>query len=89
MAAEIIAMSNSKGGRIIFGVEDKTGQIIGLDYEQIQNYSNKLANIANDRIKPQVFIQTEVVSVDNNKILIVEIDEGIAKPYKDRNGIIG
>ncbi|WOC53207.1 hypothetical protein BPO_p0124 (plasmid) [Bergeyella porcorum] len=82
-------MSNSKGGRIIFGVEDKTGQIIGLDYEQIQNYSNKLANIANDRIKPQVFIQTEVVSVDNNKILIVEIDEGIAKPYKDRNGIIG
>lgn len=88
IAAEIIAMSNSKGGRIIFGVEDKTGQIIGLDYEQIQNYSNKLANIANDRIKPQVFIRTEVVSVDDNKILIVEIDEGIAKPYKDRNGII-
>ena len=36
IAAEMIAMSNAKGGVIIFGVKDKTGEIVGLDYSQLQ-----------------------------------------------------
>ena len=89
IAAEMIAMSNSKGGMIIFGIEDKTGNTVGLDYGSLQNLGNKIATIANELVKPQVFITTEVVSVDSNiKVLIVYIDEGIAKPYKDNNGII-
>ena len=62
-AAEMIAMSNSKGGVILVGVKDKTGEIIGLSYEQLQSYNNRLANIANDKIKPQIFISTEVVPI--------------------------
>lgn len=90
VAAEIIAMSNSGGGIILFGVEDKTGVIIGLSYEQIQIIGSDLGNIANDSIKPQVYILTEVVSVgdDSKRILVVHVKEGIAKPYKDRNGAI-
>jgi len=91
-AAEMIAMSNSKGGVILVGVEDKTGKLFGLSYEQLQSYSNRLANIANDKVKPQIFIETEVVIVDteNNRkmILVVTVLEGIAKPYKDKNGTI-
>ena len=30
VAAELIAFSNSKGGMLLFGVEDKTGEIVGL-----------------------------------------------------------
>lgn len=93
IAAEIIAFSNSKGGMIIFGIEDKTGEIIGLDYEQLQSYNNRIATIANELVKPLVYITTEVVSIelseDNKKnVLIVSIEEGISKPYKDRNGAI-
>ena len=36
VAAEMIAMSNAKGGMIIFGVEDKTGAVTGLDYGSLQ-----------------------------------------------------
>ncbi|GHT51244.1 transcriptional regulator [Bacteroidia bacterium] len=92
IAAEMIAMSNSKGGVILIGIQDKTGEIIGLNYEQLQSYNNRLANIANDKVKPQIHIFTEVVSIhienEDRKVLVVTISEGIHKPYKDKNGAI-
>jgi predicted HTH transcriptional regulator len=92
IAAEMIALANAKGGMIIFGVEDKTGNIVGLDYTALQNLGNKIATIANDLVKPQVYITNEVVSIGSEqaqkKIEIIYVDEGIAKPYKDGNGII-
>ena len=54
IAAEMIAMSNSKGGVILFGVKDKTGEISGLSYQQLQDTGSKLATIATDFIKPQI-----------------------------------
>lgn len=91
-AAEMIAMSNSKGGVILVGIQDKTGKIIGLSYEQLQSYNNRLATVANDKIKPQIFLETEVTTVKTDdgekKILVVSISEGVAKPYKDKNGVI-
>lgn len=92
VAAEMVAMSNSKGGQILFGIKDKTGEICGLEYSQIQEIGNKLASIATELVKPQIFINTETVSVNINgetkRVLVVSIEEGIAKPYKDQQGII-
>ena len=92
LAAEMIAMSNSKGGIILVGVKDKTGEILGLTYEQLQSYNNRLANVANDKIKPQIFISTEVVIITSEmgdkKILVIYINEGKNKPYKDNSGTI-
>ncbi len=91
-SAEMIAMSNSKGGVILVGVKDKTGEILGLTYEQLQSYNNRLANVANDKIKPQIFIFTEVVTImseaGDKRILVIYINEGTNKPYKDNSGTI-
>jgi len=92
IAAEIIAFSNSRGGVILIGVEDKKGALVGLDYQQLQQYNNKLSTIASNKIIPQAFLYTEVVTVTTEsgekKVLIVEVAEGINKPYKDNNGVI-
>lgn len=88
VAAELIAMANSKGGLILFGIEDKTGTVVGLDYNRLQSFENALANIANDLVKPQIFISTEVVAYDQKNVLVVSVQEGTAKPYKDKNGTI-
>lgn len=88
LAGEMVAMSNSMGGMILFGVKDKTGDIIGLTYEKIQNYSQTVGNLATNNVIPNIYITTEVVSIDVNgekRILIVYVKEGINKPYKDRN----
>lgn len=88
IAAEMIAFANSKGGIILFGIEDKSGSILGLDYAQLQELNNSLATIASDFIKPQIFLTTEVIELNEKNILIVSVEEGIAKPYKDKNGTI-
>jgi predicted HTH transcriptional regulator len=93
IAAELIAFSNSRGGKLFLGIEDKTGKITGLSAEQIHKYNQLLASIDNDMVMPQVSIDTEIVSVSSDgngdkKVLVVEVSEGIAKPYKDRNGAI-
>lgn len=91
VAAELIAFSNSKGGMLLFGVEDKTGDITGLDYEALQKTSNALSTIANELVKPTVYITTEVITIDvsddeKKSVLVVHVDDGVGKPYKDRNG---
>ena len=50
MATEMIAFANGRGGTILFGVKDKTGDILGLSYDEIQNTSRELGNTANEQV---------------------------------------
>ncbi|MCR5621046.1 MAG: putative DNA binding domain-containing protein [Treponema sp.] len=88
IAAEFIAMANSKGGMVIVGVQDKTGDIVGLDYAGLQSTGSAVSSIANELVKPQIFITTEAVSCGDTNVLVIYVEEGIAKPYTDRNGTI-
>jgi len=88
IAKEMVAMSNSIGGMIIVGVEDKTGQIIGLNYEDIKRSNEFLANASTNNVKPPIYILTEIVPIEDKKVLIAHINEGSSKPYCDNNGIV-
>ena len=88
VAKEMIAFANTKGGVILFGVEDKTGIIKGLSHEQIQQVSRELGNAAQEQIKPTIYIETEVVKVDGKHVLVCTIEEGRNKPYKNLQGEI-
>ena len=88
LAHELIAFSNSQGGKIIFGVNDKTGALNGLSFSEIQEINQKIVNIATQKIYPSLIIKTETIEINNNKLIVVDIDEGLSKPYKDTNGII-
>ena len=87
-AREMIAFANSKGGVMLFGVEDKTGMVKGLSYEDIQQMSRELGNAANEQVKPTIYIETEVVRVDDKHVLVCSIAEGRNKPYKNLQGEI-
>jgi predicted HTH transcriptional regulator len=88
LAHEMIAFSNSQGGIIIFGVNDKTGGLNGLSFAEIQELNRQIVNVASQKIYPSIVITTETVHADDNNIVVVEVAEGINKPYKDNNGII-
>jgi len=87
-AAEMTAMANSLGGMLIVGVEDKSGKIKGLSNDELHDYNAKIANIATNNVIPLIYITTEIIKMEDKKILIVHIEEGINKPYKDRNGVV-
>lgn len=88
IAAEIAAFANYRGGTILIGIEDKKGTIVGLTYDEVQEMSRDIGNVANNSVRPTVYLQTETVNVDGKIILVVNVDEGIDKPYKDQSGNI-
>ena len=88
IAKEMIAFANSHGGIILFGVGDKTGELLGLSYEQIQQISRELANAAQEQVRPIIYIETEVVRIDDKHFLVCSVLEGKNKPYKNLQGEI-
>jgi len=85
LVAELVAMSNFEGGKILIGIEDKKGTVIGLGFDALEKANNYLFNWATNNIKPAVTIFTETVSIDGKFILVVTIPAGIDKPYCDKN----
>ena len=79
MAAEMIAFANGRGGTILFGVKDKTGDILGLSYDEIQNTSRELGNTANEQAVSDVLqnIRKEVLEelTERQRLLIKRMVE--------------
>lgn len=88
IAQEMVAFANSKGGIILIGVDDKTWQITGLTDDDLRRLTNLLVNAANEHVKSPIFIETETIEIEEKKVVLVKISEGIAKPYKDKDGLI-
>lgn len=88
LAHELIAFSNSKGGIILIGINDKTGSINGLTFEEIQESNQKLVNTASQSVFPSIIIDTEVLNVSGQNVMMVDVAEGTNKTYKDRLGTI-
>ncbi|WP_069661250.1 RNA-binding domain-containing protein [Arcticibacter eurypsychrophilus] len=88
LAHELIAFSNSDGGKIIIGVNDKTGELNGVSFDEIQAANQKLVNAASQSVFPAIIISSEVINVSDHNLMIVTVSEGLSKPYKDRLGTI-
>ena len=74
----ISAFSNSNGGKIIVGVDDKTKQIIGVEIGK--NTIETLANYIKQNTDPQVFPQVMVGGVDDKELIVIEVKEADEKP---------
>lgn len=88
IATEMVAFSNSRGGIIIVGVNNKTGTLNGLSFEEIEATNQLLSNAASDNVKSPIIIFTEQVSIKGQTLIIVHINEGSDKPYRDNKGVI-
>ena len=88
IAQEMVAFANTHGGVILFGVQDKTGEMLGLTFKQLQDTGLELGNTANEQVKPAIYIETEVVKAEGKRFLVCHIAEGRNKPYKTNNGEI-
>lgn len=80
LAAEMVAFSNSAGGRIFIGVQD-SGFVHGLSTEDIGRLNQMIANVAGNNVRPAINPTTENVSHPNGLVMVVTIPEGVSKPY--------
>ncbi len=88
IATEMVAFSNSQGGILIIGVDNKAGALKGLSFAEIEATNQLLVNAASDNVKSPITIFTEQVSVDEQTLIVVRIKEGSDKPYRDNKGVI-
>lgn len=86
LAGDLVAFSNSKGGRIVIGVNDQ-GAVIGLSANDIRRINQLLSNTATNLVRPSINPETENVSVGGQLIMVITVAEGISKPYSDNNGV--
>ena len=84
----MVAFSNTQSGMLLIGVNDKTGVISGLSFEEIQATNALLVNSASENVKPAIMIKTETVIIDGQNVLVATIPQGKHKPYKDNKGIV-
>ena len=79
-ANEMIAFANSKGGLLIIGIDDKTGNVIGLTYDEIQRLGSLIASAANDGVRPSIYPIVDTIDIDWKMVMNVEIDKGMKTP---------
>ena len=88
IGCELVAFSNARGGKLVVGVSDKTGQINALSYSEVQETTNLLSDIASENVVPSILIKVETVAVEDGSLVVATIKEGVNKPYHDNKGIV-
>lgn len=88
VCCEMVAQSNSRGGMIVVGINDKTGSVNPLSFVEVQETTNLLGSLASEGVVPQILIETETVDIDGGNLVVVTIKEGLNKPYHDSKGIV-
>lgn len=88
IGCELVAFSNARGGTLVVGVKDKIGSINPLSYQEVQETTNTLGNIASENVVPAILVDVETISVDGGSLVVAHIKEGLNKPYHDNRGIV-
>ena len=87
VAAEIVALSNTAGGRIFIGVKND-GSVLGLTGVDVDRLNQLISNAASQNVRPAVNPITENVPHPSGTVMVVSVAEGMSKPYMDKNGVI-
>ena len=88
IACELVAFSNSQGGKLVVGIKDKTGEINALSYSEVQETTNLLSDIASENVVPSILIKIDTVEVEDGNLVVATVKEGLNKPYHDSKGIV-
>ena len=88
IGCELVAMSNYRGGQLVIGIHDKTGEFNPLSYAEVQETTNLLGNIASENVVPSILLDIDTAQVEGGSVVVATIKEGNNKPYHDNKGIV-
>lgn len=77
----VVAFANGKGGRIIFGIEDQTCAVVGVQVESVARTLDRISNAIVDGIVPQIIPDIYLENVDDKVLIVVDIAPGQHTPY--------
>ena len=77
----VVAFANGTGGKIIFGIADKTREVVGFDKEDVFKKMDAIANAVSDSCEPAIIPDITLQTVDGKTVIVVEVSEGRQRPY--------
>ncbi len=72
----VVAFANGTGGKIIFGIADKTREVVGFDKEDVFKKMDAIANAVSDSCEPAIIPDITLQTVDGKTVIVVEVSEG-------------
>lgn len=81
LCRHISAFANLPGGGfLVFGVDDKTGALLGVDKASADNIVERLASLCRDGVNPLVNIDHSIETFRDYELLFIHIKESSVKP---------
>ena len=77
----VVAFANGSGGKIIFGIADKTREVVGLDKEDVFENIDAIANAVSDSCEPAIIPDITAQTINGKTVIVVEVSEGRQCPY--------
>ena len=59
-----IAFANTSGGKLVIGIDDETGFVVGVDKESVFQIMDSIANAVSDCCTPQIIPDITFQTVD-------------------------
>ena len=84
LAAEIVAFSNTEGGKILLGISDNK-EIKGVtnpDKEML-----RVENISRNNCEPPLTVNIEKIKINKEIVLCIYIPKGPERPYRTNRGV--
>ncbi len=78
---DIIAFSNSTGGKVILGVEDETCTVFGIGDQSPFKLSDSISNMVFDACTPQIDSDISIKTIEDKTVLEIDVAPGKFRPY--------
>lgn len=82
IAREMVAFSNTDGGKIIYGIDDKNKHLVGVEIKDLDDLEDLIVRIGRNHCLPSISPSIEVVEKAGKKILVITVPEGDDRPYR-------
>ena len=77
----VVAFANGKGGRIIFGIDDKTRKVVGIPKDLVFSEIDAITTAISDSCEPTIIPDVYLQQVEEKAIIVVDIQPGRQRPY--------
>ncbi len=69
----VVAFVNGTGGRIVFGIADKTREVTGIGKEDVFKIMDSIANAVSDSCEPAVIPDITLQTIDGKTVIVMEV----------------
>ena len=77
----VVAFANGKGGKILFGVDNATHEVLGVEAESRWEMQDRITDMISNSCSPQIYPNCDWVEVGGKPLLLLSVPAASNCPY--------